>query len=189
MPNDTKTALMDFAERAVRARGFDGFSYADLAEAIGIRKASIHYHFPTKSNLSENLMVRYHEMVERTCARIDVEHATASARLSALIDFYRSALNDGETLCLCVAFIGSRESLSDAMIAKITEFRGMVVGWLVRTFDLGGKDHSIASVADPQHEARAILALLEGAHLAARADQNVVVFDQAMELLKARLKS
>lgn len=188
MPTDTKNALMDFAERAVRARGFDGFSYADLAKAIGIRKASIHYHFPTKANLSEDLMTRYHKMVEQTCARIDTKYDTAAARLSALIDFYRSALNDGQTLCLCVALIGSRESLSEAVNAKITAFRGMVVAWLARTFDLGRDDQSIAGVLDPQHEARAALALLEGAHLAARADEDVGIFDEATELLNARLK-
>jgi TetR/AcrR family transcriptional regulator, transcriptional repressor for nem operon len=48
----TRTALIDLAEHSVRSQGFDRFSYADLTEAIGIRKASIHYHFPTKANLS-----------------------------------------------------------------------------------------------------------------------------------------
>ena len=60
METDTKTALLNSAERAARSKGFDGFSYADLAKEVGIRKASIHYHFPTKDALTISLMVRYH---------------------------------------------------------------------------------------------------------------------------------
>ena len=189
MPIDTKTALMDVAERAVRERGFDGFSYADLAQSIGIRKASIHYHFPTKANLSEALMTRYHKTLEEVCAQIDAKHDTGAARLAAIIDVYRNALNDGQTLCLCVAFVGSRESLSDEMKSGITAFRAMMVDWLATTFERGQVDSSIANVLSPGQEARSTLALLEGAHLAARADESVEVFDQAVALLRARLKA
>lgn len=71
MNRDTRTALMDLAEHTVRSRGFDGFSYADLAEAIGIRKASIHYHFPTKAKLSEALIERYQTSLQQGLTEID----------------------------------------------------------------------------------------------------------------------
>ena len=184
---DTKTALMDCAERAVRRRGFDGFSYADLAEAVGIRKASIHYHFPTKAGLSEALMDRYQAMLEETFVQIDCDLETGAKRMAAVLDFYRNALNQGQTLCLCVALIGSRESLSDALDAKIIVFRKMVTAWLARCFALGREDCSIANVVNPDLEARATLALLEGAQMAARAAEDVNEFDQATALLRSRL--
>ena len=80
MQADTKTALLDLAERAVRSRGYDGFSYADLARAQGIRKASIHYHFPTKADLSQNLMARYHTRFEKQLLRITTGRRTGSMR-------------------------------------------------------------------------------------------------------------
>jgi len=66
--SDIKTALLDSAERAARRRGFDGFSYADLAKDMGIRKASIHHHFPTKAALSVALMKRYYINLKTACA-------------------------------------------------------------------------------------------------------------------------
>ena len=81
MVSDTKTALMDIAEHAARSRGVDGFSYADLAGAIGIRKASVHYHFPTKDDLAKALVERYQAKLRAECNAIDAVHATGGARL------------------------------------------------------------------------------------------------------------
>ncbi|WP_424830277.1 TetR/AcrR family transcriptional regulator [Ruegeria sp.] len=186
MPSDTKTALLDVAEHAARARGFDGFSYADLADAVGIRKASIHYHFPTKADLSAALMDRYHAALEGECRKIEASHDTGSKRLRALIQLYRDALNDGKTLCLCVSLISSRESLSEEVIEKIKAFRTMMVQRISAVFELGQKDNTISGVTDPPSEARATLALLEGAHLTARAEENTITFDEAVAVLKSR---
>lgn len=189
MTADTKTALMDVAEQAARARGFDGFSYADLAEAVGIRKASVHHHFPTKAALSVALMQRYHDKLSGECARIDTEHATAGGRLKALAAVYKGALNDGRTLCLCVALIGSRESLTDEVLNQIKIFRAMMIDWIAAVYLLGKTDGTIADVTDPVSEAHSTLALLEGAHLAARAEEDLEMFDRATASMLARCRT
>lgn len=186
MATDTKTALLDHAEMVTRSKGFDGFSYADLAEAIGIRKASIHYHFPSKAALSEALMERYHTGVLSAFGQIDLMHPAAAARLEALIAFYREASNGGKTLCLCVSLIGSRESLNEEVMEKIRRFRRMVIDWIQTVFELAAEDRTISGLSDPESEARAVLALLEGAHLAARMDEKVETYDRAVKLLAAR---
>jgi TetR/AcrR family transcriptional repressor of nem operon len=187
MPTDTKTALMDSAERAARTRGFDGFSYADLSQDVGIRKASIHHHFPSKANLSVAIMQRYTSTLETICADIDASSQTGGAQLRALIEVYRAALDSGKSLCLCVSFSTSRESLPPEVIAQISQFRAMMIGWLRTTFENGKKDGSIALINDPALEATATLPLLEGAQLAARAEENPALFDVALRLLMQRI--
>ncbi len=58
---ETKTAtrILDVAERLVQTRGFNGFSYADIAAELHITKASLHYHFASKAELGEALILRY----------------------------------------------------------------------------------------------------------------------------------
>lgn len=187
MAKDTKTALLDSAERAVRTRGFDGFSYNDLANDVGIRKASIHHHFPTKALLSEALMKRYYTHLEATCAQIDATYSTGGTRLNALIGQYRTAIDDGKSLCLCVSFSSSRESLPPEAIAEISRFRKMIISWLAQTFALGQLDQTIAGQNAPHQDAPATMALLEGAQLAARVQENADVYDQAVAVLQARL--
>ena len=187
MPTDTKKALLDSAERAARARGFDGFSYADLSKDVGIRKASIHHHFPSKAALSVALMKRYYEDLKAACGEIDATHETGGARLTALIDRYRLALNDGKSLCLCVSFSTSRESLPAEVAIQIRRFRQMMLGWIKAAFESGQKDGSIQGVVDPEVEASATLPLLEGAQLCARAEENPALFDRAVRILVQRL--
>ena len=149
---------MDFAEHAARSRGFDGFSYGDMAEAIGIRKASIHHHFPTKANLSEALIERYQTNLQHRLAEIEATHATAGARLKALIALYRAALDDGRTVCLCVAFSTSRESLSEVVIAKVSAVRAMihpVTAALQEVPDIGGDVVLVLDHQDMQPVGRA----------------------------------
>nr|WP_254444436.1 MULTISPECIES: TetR/AcrR family transcriptional regulator [unclassified Ruegeria] len=179
---------MDVAELAVRSRGFDGFSYADLAQVVGIRKASIHYHFPTKADLTAALVERYHNALDQECHRIETQHKTGRDRLQAMIQLYRDALNDGTTLCLCVSLISSRESLSIGVIEKIKAFRAMMVARFAEVFRQCQQENSIRDVSDPVAEARAALALLEGAHLSARAENNVDAFDRALWILTSRLR-
>lgn len=188
MLSDTKTALLDSAERAARTRGFDGFSYADLSEDVGIRKASIHHHFPTKAALSVALMERYYSGFQTVCSEIDAAHLTGGARLRALIDRYRTALDGGKSLCLCVSFSTSRESLPKTVISQISRFRKMMIDWIEAAFVAGKSDGSIHTTVAPEIEAAATLPLLEGAQLAARAEENPDLFDSAMRMLVDRLK-
>jgi TetR/AcrR family transcriptional repressor of nem operon len=187
MAMDTKTALLNSAERAARRLGFDGFSYAYLAEEVGIRKASIHHHYPSKATLSVALMQRYHTDFEKACRDIETAEPSGAGRLLALINRYRSALDGGKSLCLCVSFSTSRESLPPDVITQISRFRAMLISWLKVTLEVGKSDGTIAGVGDLGQEAAAILPLLEGAQLAARAEENPDLFDKAMQLLVNRL--
>ena len=189
MSQDTRTALLDIAEVAARRRGIDGFSFGDLADGVGIRKASVHYHFPTKDLLSVALMKRYRTSMQDTCHDIDRAHASAGARLAAVIEVYRRALGDGDMLCLCASLTSGYQSLSAATVHEINAFRGMMLDWLREVFNLGSKDGSVAAVVQPALEARAMLALLEGAQLAARSENRLDRFDEATALLSARIQT
>jgi TetR/AcrR family transcriptional repressor of nem operon len=186
MAIDTKTNLLNSAERAARTRGIDGFSYADLAAEVGITKASIHHHFASKAALAVALMQRYYADLETVCTEIDQQHTTGAARIAALIARYQGALDGGKSLCLCVSFSTSTESLSAETIAEMNRFRSMMTEWLAKAFAQGRDDGTIQGVADPVVEAAAALPLLEGAQLAARVAQNTQRFEAAVRLLSTR---
>ena len=183
---DRKTALMNSAEKAVRIVGYDGFSYADLAEEVGIRKASIHYHFPTKADLALEIMKRYNEITSSALRSIYDEAQTASECLLGLVAHYRNALEGGKQLCLCVAFSISPDNLSEELKLKLEEFRSAGLTWLESVFERGIEDGSISNVTNVSDEAASCLATLEGAHLVARAQQDISRFDEATRLISNR---
>lgn len=185
---DTKTALLDCAEHLARTRGFDAFSYADLADEIGIRKASIHYHFATKADLAGALIDRYnHRFLAQLYAIMDTGQ-TAADDLRAYIDLYREALDRGTRLCLCVSFSSARDSFDDATLAHLNRFHDDSVTWLTQVFEKAETDASVQGPSAPaREEAHALLALVEGAQLSARARQSQDPFDLAVRPFLRRL--
>jgi len=183
---NTRDALLDSAERLARSRGFDAFSYADLSHEVGIRKASIHHHFPTKADLALALITRYRENFAAALSLIANRAPSGGERLRGYIDAYRSALLGGRAVCLCVAFSAGRESLADPVLAELNAFHANSASWLQETFEQGRQDGSITGVEAPAEEAAAALALVEGAQLVARAAGDLSRYDEATELLRGR---
>lgn len=184
---NTRTELLDAAELACRRQGFDGFSYADLSDVVGIRKASIHHHFPTKSDLALAVIERYSETFFDSLAAISAKRGNAAARLRAYIKIYRMALSGGETVCLCVAFSAGRESLASPVLKQLNAFHAKSIEWLTTLFRDAQKDGSISNLETPKLEASAVLATMEGAQLMARAVGDVSLFDNAVRVLTKRL--
>ena len=57
--SDTRTRIMDIAQDAVLAKGFDGTSIEEIVAAAEITKGGFFYHFPDKGALALALIERY----------------------------------------------------------------------------------------------------------------------------------
>ena len=181
----TRDALLTHAEDLARRTGYDGFSFADLATGAGIRKASVHHHFPTKPALAAELMEAY---AARTLGALEpVAQASGATRLGAVLDLYREALQGGRSQCLCVAFSAVQERLPAKVQDAVAAFQAEMRGFLEATFAAGAKDGTLQTAATPEAEAAATFALLEGAQLVARASRDATQFDLATAPLRARL--
>ena len=51
--------ILAASESLIRKVGFNGFSTRDVADAVGIKAASVHYHFPMKSDIGVAVTERY----------------------------------------------------------------------------------------------------------------------------------
>ena len=96
----TPQRILDVAERLVQRRGFNGFSYANVASELSVTNASLHYHFPSKAELGEALIARYTERFMAELQEIEDRVPDAPGRLAAYADLYADVLR-GEGMCLC----------------------------------------------------------------------------------------
>ncbi|TNE29982.1 MAG: TetR/AcrR family transcriptional regulator [Alphaproteobacteria bacterium] len=185
--NATQTLLLDLGEAAMMQRGFDGFSYADIARDAGIRKASIHYHFPTKQDLGLAVLNRYsHNLLDRL-AEIRQSTRTGGQALATLIEMYRRGACNGGLLCLCAALSGDAHAIDENMRSALKRINDLVVQSLEDILIIGRKDRSISVGGEPKAEATSILATLQGAQLLARAADDVGAFDEATAMLRTRI--
>src|SRR5580693_9184454 len=96
----TADRILDAAEALAQTRGFNGFSYAHIAEQLGITKASLHYHFRGKAELGEALIARYADRFASALEEISNSESDARDKLDAYAKLYSGVLDNGR-MCLC----------------------------------------------------------------------------------------
>ena len=88
----TKDQILHSAQALAQTRGFNAFSYADIADELGIRKASIHHHFPSKLDLEYELLTRYRSEFVEELSSIKSNASDSSEQLQRYIELYFSCL-------------------------------------------------------------------------------------------------
>ena len=185
--NPAAQRILDIAERLAQTRGFNGFSYADIAEELAVTKASLHYHFPSKSELGRALIVRYQVAFGRALEAIDVESGTAAEKLKRYIALYDGVLRD-DRMCLCGMFAAEYATLPKPMQQELRRFFDASEVWLARVMADGQRAGDFALWDSPDERARVFLGALEGAMLVARSYRDDRRFRLAAEHLLADLQ-
>jgi TetR/AcrR family transcriptional repressor of nem operon len=180
----TRDRILDTAERLVQMRGFNGFSYADVAAELGVTTATLHYHFPGKAALGTALVARYARRFTEALARIDADGLTATARLDAYAGLYADVLRQ-ERMCLCGMLAAEYETLPLTMRDAILRFFDDNQSWLRRVMEQGRADDTMRFDGTADDGARTILSGLEGALLVARPYGDVGRFEAAASRLIA----
>lgn len=164
---DTAQRILDVAEELVQVRGFNAFSYADVAAELGMTKAGLHYHYPGKAELGQALIDRYSERFAGALAEIDARDAPAAAKLDAYVNLYAEVLR-ARRMCLCGMLAAEYQTLPEGLRDAIVAFFNDNEAWLARVLKQGRADGSLRFEGSPGDTARMIISGLEGAMLVAR---------------------
>ena len=185
---NTKDKILDSAQKLVQQRGFNGFSYADIADEVGIRKASLHHHFPTKADLGLTLIDNYIDQFDAALLKIDSESLPADKKLALYIDAYRCSLK-AKRMCLGGILATEIQTLDKAMLPSLKQFFAHNTEWLTKVLKLGKKQKLFELNSSAEEQAGMILSTLQGALLLSRATGNNKSFEQtAASLLKCLLR-
>ena len=169
--NDTRDRVLAAAEARISRHGFHGTSFRDLAQDVGIRSASVHYHFPTKADLGRAVADRYADRFLEGLGDPAASGTSGSAKLEKLVAAFREAARHQRRMCLCGLLGSERDGLPEPVQGSVARFFERLIAWLEGVFG-----------SEPQGRARAlhVVAVLEGALLLAHALQDPDLFDLAV---------
>jgi TetR/AcrR family transcriptional regulator, transcriptional repressor for nem operon len=182
----TASRILDVAEQLVQDRGFNGFSYADIAAELQITKAGLHYHFAGKADLGEALIVRYASRFADALAEIDAGGGDPGARLAAYAGLYLEVLRD-HRMCLCGMLAAEYQTLPQPMRDAVISFFDQNERWVEGVLEQGRGDGSLRFAGPARDAARMLVSGLEGAMLVARPYGDPARFQAAAANLLASL--
>ena len=181
---DTSQRILDVAERLVQTRGYNGFSYADISEELGITKASLHYHFASKADLGTTLIGRYSVTFSGALDSIDAAETDAREKLHRYVDLYEQVLRR-DRMCLCGMLASDYNTLPKPMREGVRQFFDLNERWLGQVFTEGRRQRVLKFAGPPLEAGRLLLGSLEGAMLVARSYGSPARFSAAARSMLA----
>ena len=168
--------------------GYNGFSYADIAEVVGIRKPSIHHHFPSKAELVKTLIERYLEEAERGVENLERAVPRPLDLLRTYIGYWKTCIGDASApFCVCALLASELPVLPEEVALQVRAYFRFLSGWLASVLERGLQQGVIVLNNTPRIEAEAFMALVHGAMLSARAYGDTEIFGAIIEPQLQRL--
>lgn len=175
--DQTAARILEAGRQLIMRRGYSGFSYADIADAIDIRKASIHHHFPVKADLVIAVVEQSNEQFIADMAALEKSGADALALLRAYVGYWESCISD-DSAPFCVGGMLGAElpALPDDVARAVRAHFDSLEAWIARTLESGAGAGTLKLDRSIQLEAVTLVSSVYGAMLAARAYGNVSIF-------------
>ncbi|RUM24568.1 TetR/AcrR family transcriptional regulator [Rhizobium vallis] len=185
----TSDKILDIAQSLIVAGGYNGFSYADISAAIGIRKASIHHHFPTKAELVSMLVDRYRKQAEAGLQSLREQAASPADQLQFYINYWQSCVeNASQPFCVCAMLASEMQMLPEEVASRVRAHFQNLAGWLTAVLQAGVEQELFRLDRRPEEQAQMLMASVHGAMLSARAfgDPGLFIAIVAPEVARLR---
>ena len=188
---DTKTRILDVAQDLIQRLGVNGMSYKDISEVVGIRKASIHSHFPKKDDLLLALLDRYNDRTLRVLDGIIASGESPEVKLRRYFGLYEATLSSGKQDKVCLyAMVGAElATLNHSLIERVRNFYQENEARLAIILNEGLQSNDFQFAGDVKSTATLIFSLMEGGMLIARAHGGAKKFHSVIEQAIALLKN
>lgn len=190
MANTSTTAdeIIQCARSLILAGGYNAFSYADISEVVGIRKASIHHHFPNKIALVRTLVALYREEAVEGLAALERHHPEPVDQLRAYVGFWAACFRDASpAFCVCALLASEIPVLPEEIVLEVRAHFRALSAWLTSVLERGAQEGAVTLSGTAQSEAEAFMATVHGAMLSARAYGDASIFDVITQPLVERL--
>lgn len=184
---DTRGRILEIAQNLLETRGFNAFSYQDIAAELGIKKASLHYYFPTKAALGAALANRHANRALAYLNEVDAAPLDSWQKLDAFFQPFLQLADTCDRMCAGGMIAAEFPTLDVAMQDHMRAFFATLHGWLGALLEQGRKDAAFVFSGSAKVKADVMIAALEGMILLARVRQDATFVKPMIQDLKSTL--
>lgn len=180
--------ILDLAQSLIQKRGYNGFSFRDIAQAVGVKSSSIHYYFPNKTDLAVAVAAKYRSDFSGATDQLRAAGQTAPEQLRAYARLFQSTLANDNRVCLCGMLASEFNSVEQAVVEEVKAFFADQYALIASVVQRGVSDGTIRTEVQPHEFAVTYFSALEGAMIVARTGDKVsdigLVAEQMIGLIK-----
>jgi TetR/AcrR family transcriptional repressor of nem operon len=180
---DTKSEILKSATRFLRKQSYNSFSYSDIAEEVGIKKPSIHYHFPTKDILGVEAVKYYEKLIIKYITKLENHTSDPLEKLDAFFAFFRTGI-EKDYLCPGVVLSVEFNTLNKEMKEILRGLFNYYTTWLAEVLETGREEGLLEFEEDSLEKAFFVASATEGAMVLARAYQLLDHYDSTIAQIK-----
>ncbi|MEP1962568.1 TetR/AcrR family transcriptional regulator [Tateyamaria sp.] len=180
-PSSKALDILESARMLIMDRGFNGFSFRDVAASVGIKSASIHYHYATKADLAEATAQAYSEAFKEAVTQLDAD--TATDLLRAYGGLFVTTLREHGRLCLGGMLAADVASLPDQVRTEVAVFFTAQNEWVENAVRDGQTTGEFRTDLDAAKFAKMFVSSLEGAMMISRGIEQPQDLEDALEML------
>lgn len=182
MSEDKAKTILAVTEEMVRAGGYNGFSFRNIATAVGIKSSSVHYHFSTKEELGAAVARDYTDRFINSLGTAAQLLKDGKNPILVYVEAFQDALESEKGMCLCGMLGSEANILPETVLTETQRFFSKNIEWLTDAFSHMGAD-------DPRSTALSTLSTLEGAMIVCHVSKDHSLFDSATSLVVNHAKS
>jgi TetR/AcrR family transcriptional repressor of nem operon len=179
---NTQQKLIDSARFLIQTRGYNGFSYADVAEQVQIRKASIHHHFPTKADLARAVVDESRDLIVAQTRTLAGGVFDPAEQLRMYTGYWEKCIADASApFCIAGMLATELPTLPDDLADHVREHFRQLSNWLETVLTKGAQIGVFELHGTARLEAESFMSMVYGAMLSARAFSDPKVFTEVVE--------
>lgn len=177
MSKTSRDEILSAARLAAQAHGYTGLNIRGLADEVGIKAASIYYHFSSKADLGAAVARRYWEDTAHDLKVLRESEGDALKSLCRYPQIFRRSLESGNRLCMGSFMSAEYDDLPQSVRDEVQQFADINIDWLADQLLEAG----IAASGESRVRAGSIFSAVAGAQLMARSRNNLQLFDELVE--------
>jgi len=166
---NSKRTILNLAEALLQDKGFNGFSYAHIANELGVKNAAIHYHFPSKEELGCAVIQRYRDRFQLWVKNARVKDLAPEKKLDWFFGIYTNMRADKGKVCLAGSLETEFNAIPDSLREQTQALTREMLAWLQATLDEGREAGVFQFNGEAAGKAALILSSLQGGLQMARA--------------------
>ncbi len=181
---DTRQKIVELGSELIQERGYNGFSYQDIASVLDIKKASIHYHFPTKEDLGIAVLAHYRKTIDEWIEAHHVAGMTPVERLTGYFLFFSETSVSCNKECPFGGLVADWNTLPEKLRQALEQFDNWHVDFVTALISEGHEAGVFHKRGDVKEQAMFLIASVQGAIHMAMERQSPEIYESITKQIK-----